>query len=103
MSWTNVKSKYINIIGTSSVQVVTTPNRLRALWIHADSSGTMTCYDASAANSSASTMIIALPNAQGGTDATQSLLLPSAGIRHETALFVTVSTSGTARITFFYD
>jgi len=102
MSWTNVKSTYAPTVGVSSVQVISTPNRLRALWIDADTSGTMTCYDGSAAEGTP-TMTIALPNAAGSSHSTQSLLLPSAGIRHEIALFAVVSCAGTVRTTFFYD
>ncbi len=105
MSWTNVQSAYLAVVSTSSVQVLDHPTRLRALWLHCETSGTLTCYDASAATSSTGklTMRIALPHGAGATPETQSLLLPSAGIRHEVGMFVVVSTTNAARLTFFYD
>lgn len=105
MSWTNVKSAYVAMVSTSSVQAIPHPTRLRAIWLHCETSGTLTCYDASAGTSTTGplTMQIALPHGAGNTPDTQSLLLPSAGIRHETGMFVAVSTPGVARLTFFYD
>jgi len=105
MSWTNVKAAYVAMTSTSSVQVIDNPTRLRAIWLHCENSGTLTCYDASAATSTTGkvTMQIALPHGSGNTPDTQSLLLPSAGIRHEIGMFAAVSTGGVARLTFFYD
>lgn len=105
MSWTNVKSAYFAVVSTSAAQVIDHPTRLRALWLHCETSGTLTCYDASAGTSTTGpvTMRIALPHDSGNTPDTQSLLLPSAGIRHEVGMYVAVSTGGVARLTFFYD
>jgi len=40
MSWTNVKSAYVAVVGTTSTQVINHPTRLRALWLHCETSGT---------------------------------------------------------------
>jgi hypothetical protein len=105
MSWTNVRAAYLPTVNTTSTQIINHPTRLRALWMHCETSGTLTCYDASAATSTTGpiTMQIALPHDAGATPGTQSLLLPSAGIRHEIGMFVVVSTTNQARLTFFYD
>ena len=105
MSWTNVRAAYLPTVNTTSTQLIDHPTRLRALWMHCETSGTLTCYDASAATSTTGpiTMQIALPHDAGATPGTQSLLLPSAGIRHEIGRYVGVSRTGPARLTCFYD
>lgn len=105
MSWTNIQSAYMVASNTSALQVVDNPTRLKAIWLHAETSGTLSCYDASAATSTTGklTLRIALPHGAGSTPDTTSLLIPDAGIRHEIGIFAVVSTSNAARITFFFD
>ena len=103
--WTDVKSSYLNITNASSVLVVDNPTRLKAVWLHCESSGTLTCYDASAGTSATGpmTMRLPLPHSNGGQPDTVELLIPRAGIRHQVGLFINVNTSANARMTFFYD
>lgn len=103
MSWTQIKSAYCSVV--SAVQV-DFPSRLRSLYLHSDTSGTLYFYDASAAVSTTGPLRLRMEmphRAAVGNPDTVTVYIPDAGIRFEQAMFVKVSGAANCGITLFYD